>query len=254
VSQQGVTHLLAKKFVGAKLFKKFKALDQCEVIWENVKHPHCETSWTKQCEPVVRNECSTEYVEQCTWDTETKCRKEERQQCETMHVEFCETEAIQTCVENLETMCKKEFVEECWEENEKDCKVSQECGTRQDQVCSYSKKWVCDKVDHHHPEPVAEPKASHGPRGSPEPEPEHGSRHRRGFHNFYSSSVSQAEPEPETHRQSSYTYPESEPEPRHFGKRSVDEGTFSITEELTVVVWEPSCPGRGIRDLSILFT
>ena len=110
-------------------------------------------------------------------------------------------------------------------------RVSQECGTRQDQVCSYSKKWVCDKVDHHHPEPVAEPKASHGPRSSPEPEPEHGSRHRRGFHNFYSSSVSQAEPEPETHRQSSYTYPESEPEPRHFGKRSVDEGTFSITED-----------------------
>ena len=80
---------------------------------------------SRQCEPVVRNECSTEYVEQCTWDTETKCRKEERQQCETMHVEFCETEAIQTCVENLETMCKKEFVEECWEENEKDCKSVQ---------------------------------------------------------------------------------------------------------------------------------
>ena len=31
ISQQGLTHLLAKKFVGAKLFKKMKALNQCEV-------------------------------------------------------------------------------------------------------------------------------------------------------------------------------------------------------------------------------
>jgi len=231
VSQQGLTHLLAKKFVGAKLFKKFKALDQCEVIWENVKHPHCETSWHQQCDPVIRNECNTEYVEQCVWDTETKCRTEERQQCETKNIEFCETEAIQKCIENIEKMCKTEYVEECWEENEKDCKTSQECGTRQDRVCSYSKKWVCDKVEH--PEPEAEPKSKSLHRLGRSPQAEPASRHKRGLHYFYESTVSRTEPEPESHYGSSYSYPETEPEsePRRFGKRSIDEDFISINED-----------------------
>ena len=47
ISLQGLTHLLAKKFVGAKFFKKMKALKQCDLVWENVEHPHCETSWDR---------------------------------------------------------------------------------------------------------------------------------------------------------------------------------------------------------------
>ena len=47
ISLQGLTHLLAKKFVGAKFFKKMKALKQCDLVWENVEHPHCETTWDR---------------------------------------------------------------------------------------------------------------------------------------------------------------------------------------------------------------
>ena len=47
ISLQGLTGLLAKKFVGAKFFKKIKELKKCDLVWENVEHPHCETSWER---------------------------------------------------------------------------------------------------------------------------------------------------------------------------------------------------------------
>ena len=163
LSHQGMHHLLAKKFVGVKLFKKLKALDQCEVVWENVEHPHCETSWRQKCSPVSRTECDTEYVEKCTEETETQCRTEEVEQCETKHVDFCETEAVEHCIDTVETRCEEQQVEECWEELENDCKTKKECGTKLDEVCSTITKWVCDKPK---PEPEPEPESRHSSRSS----------------------------------------------------------------------------------------
>jgi len=162
ISLQGLTHLLAKKFVGAKFFKKMKALKQCDLVWENVEHPHCETTWDRQCTPVSRTECDTEYVQKCIQEPKTKCRTDQIEQCETKNIEFCETEAVRKCVPKVERQCRTEDLEECWEEDEQDCKTKKECGTRLDKVCSTIKKWSCDK-----PKPEPEPE--------PESEPEHSS-------------------------------------------------------------------------------
>jgi len=180
ISLQGLTHLLAKKFVGMKLFKKMKALDKCELVWENIEHPHCETSWDRHCTPVTRTECDTEYIQKCIQEVERKCRTDQIEQCETKHVEFCETEAVQKCVDTVDTKCETEDVEECWEEDEQDCKTKKECGTKLDKVCSTIKKWACDKPKAEpepEPEPESEPESEPHHSFEPEPEP---NMHRRG--------------------------------------------------------------------------
>ena len=40
-------HHFGKKLIGKKIFKRLRALDKCEVIWEEVSHPHCQTTWEK---------------------------------------------------------------------------------------------------------------------------------------------------------------------------------------------------------------
>ena len=40
-------HHFVKKLIGKKIFHKLRALNKCEVIWEEVSHPHCETTWEK---------------------------------------------------------------------------------------------------------------------------------------------------------------------------------------------------------------
>ena len=40
-------HHFVKKLIGKKIFHKLRALDKCEVVWEEVSHPHCETTWEK---------------------------------------------------------------------------------------------------------------------------------------------------------------------------------------------------------------
>ena len=48
ISFQGLhKKLLAKTFLGAKFFKKIKELKKCDLVWENVEHPHCETTWDR---------------------------------------------------------------------------------------------------------------------------------------------------------------------------------------------------------------
>jgi len=199
-SHEGLHHLLAKKFIGAKLFKKMKVLNQCDVKWENAVHPHCETTWEKDCKPEVRQECSTEYEDKCTKELERKCNTKKRQECETLHIDMCETEAVEHCIDTVENVCETKNFQECWEEDEEDCKTVQHCGTKFENVCSTISKWICDKPEALKPEP--EPEKAHV-----EPEPE-STRYRSVPH---AEPSGYAEPEPTRFRRgagvSVYTNP-----------------------------------------------
>ena len=38
-------HHFVKKLIGKKIFHKLRAQDKCDVVWEEMTHPHCQTVW-----------------------------------------------------------------------------------------------------------------------------------------------------------------------------------------------------------------
>ena len=38
-------HHFVKKLIGKKIFHKLRAQDKCDVVWEEMTHPHCQTAW-----------------------------------------------------------------------------------------------------------------------------------------------------------------------------------------------------------------
>jgi len=141
-------HHFGKKLLGKKIFKKLRALDQCEVVWEEISHPHCETTWEKECEPWTTEECSIEKVEQCKDVVERNCKVEHKEQCTTEYMEKCETVGLQQCEEISQEKCQTDWVDECWEEDQEKCTTKKECSTKNQNVCSKVFKWVCTKRDH----------------------------------------------------------------------------------------------------------
>ena len=88
---------------GKKLSKKLKKLkkflgpeDSCEVVWEDVKEPHCAIQHEKVCEDTVKEKCKTEFeklckgdlVKQCKTDFTTQCIPEIKEDCKQWQARF----------------------------------------------------------------------------------------------------------------------------------------------------------------------
>merc|ERR1711962_852700 len=91
---------IGNRFSGKFDFKK-KEEEQCSVIWENHKQPHCSTDYDKECTTTSEKQCKTEYSQECSRTYED--------QCTTVQDKECWDEPTQEC--------KTEYDEECWTED-----------------------------------------------------------------------------------------------------------------------------------------
>merc|ERR1711872_598875 len=115
------------KFIGKlgdKLAKKLgggEPEENCQVVWEEHKQPHCSTDYKQECKHYEEDECvnlterkcSTDYVEQCTPTTETKCATEYTNQCSTIYEQSCHTVQDQQCWDEPVQECSTTYEEQC---------------------------------------------------------------------------------------------------------------------------------------------
>merc|ERR1712168_1634609 len=65
-----------------KISKKvLKGDEDCKIIWEEHKQPHCSTEYEKVCKEENIEECTTEYEKQCVTENERQCTTEYSQNC-----------------------------------------------------------------------------------------------------------------------------------------------------------------------------
>lgn len=140
-------HHFVKKLIGKKIFHKLRAQDKCDVVWEEVSHPHCQTTWEMECKPWSREACSTEQVEECKDVVERNCQTSHEEKCMTEYRDKCETMGVERCQEETEQKCRTDWVDECWEEDQQNCRTNQECSTVSKKVCSKIFQWVCTKTE-----------------------------------------------------------------------------------------------------------
>merc|ERR1712234_80958 len=155
------------KFIGKlgdKLAKKLgggEPEENCQVVWEEHKQPHCSTDYKQVCEDgyeekctteyvrecVTDNQrkCSTDYVEQCTPTTETKCATEYTNQCSTIYEQSCHTVQDQQCWDEPVQECSTTYEEQCWTEDKRECSSVPECSTIYDKQCSTSYRTECNE-------------------------------------------------------------------------------------------------------------
>merc|ERR1712071_453501 len=72
-----------------KKFSSFTKDEECQVIWEEHKQPHCSTEYDEQC--------TEEHVQQCKTEYENQCSTEYQNQCSTEYTTSCEQEYTQEC-------------------------------------------------------------------------------------------------------------------------------------------------------------
>merc|ERR1711962_225995 len=152
---------IGNRFSGKFDFKK-KEEEQCSVIWENHKQPHCsteyekicqdeqieqcKTDYEKQCTTEYKNECSTEYSTSCEQEYKQECRNWEEEECTTVSERQCKTDYSKECTTTSEKQCKTEYSQECSRTYEDQCTTVQdkECWDEPTQECKTAYRQVCD--------------------------------------------------------------------------------------------------------------
>merc|ERR1711931_258871 len=96
-----------------KGFKKGKKDEDCKIVWEEHKQPHCSTEYEQICKEEHIEECTTEYEKQCVTENERQCTTEYSQNCVDEYNQECKTWNEKICSTNKETQCKTEYEKQC---------------------------------------------------------------------------------------------------------------------------------------------
>lgn len=110
-----------------KLFKKSKK--NCDIIWTEHIHPHCETTTEQMCQQMYKDECKEEMTEECSMHYE----------------EVCHTEMLQECMMEYRQDCKTEQIQRCKMEYTTECSSTPHCETIEEEKCSTKYQKICDK-------------------------------------------------------------------------------------------------------------
>ena len=104
-----------------KLFGKKDTVKECDIVWTEHVHPHCETTEEKVCETVYEDVCTVEYISQCRQIHEPVCHTDYTTECKTSYSQKCETEHSQQCKTEYSQACSS--YPKCWEVEEEKCSV-----------------------------------------------------------------------------------------------------------------------------------